>query len=191
MCIGSNWVNEAQDLMYVTKFCNLPNKQDPKAHHWRRKWKKRWDETQSQGWCRGTCSWLSGAHNALGQFFRWRPTISLDRGRRQGGQPTKCEQRQAQSCGARQAIKSQGMEILLVLFWDLQFLPRLISNKIAELYSRDIRVQQGAALVSDLMCQGQGWMATMQNFNWTRSVSEDFQYLIKYLSSGLGLTLQG
>ena len=29
MCIGSNWVNEAQDLMYVTKFCNLPNKQDP------------------------------------------------------------------------------------------------------------------------------------------------------------------
>ena len=29
MCIGSNWVNEAQDLMYVTKFCDLPNKQDP------------------------------------------------------------------------------------------------------------------------------------------------------------------
>ena len=29
MCISSNWVNEAQDLMYVTKFCNLPNKQDP------------------------------------------------------------------------------------------------------------------------------------------------------------------
>ena len=28
MCIGSNWVNEAQDLMYVTKFCDLPNKQD-------------------------------------------------------------------------------------------------------------------------------------------------------------------
>ena len=33
MCIGSNWVNEAQDLMYVTKFCDLPNKQDPNIHH--------------------------------------------------------------------------------------------------------------------------------------------------------------
>ena len=32
MCIGSNWVNEAQDLMYVTKFCNLPNKQDPSVY---------------------------------------------------------------------------------------------------------------------------------------------------------------
>ena len=32
MCIGSNWVNEAQDLMYVTKFCDLPNKQDPNIH---------------------------------------------------------------------------------------------------------------------------------------------------------------
>ena len=29
MCIGSNWVNEAQDLIYVTKFCDLPNKQNP------------------------------------------------------------------------------------------------------------------------------------------------------------------
>ena len=25
MCIGSNWVNHAQDLMYVTKFEDFPN----------------------------------------------------------------------------------------------------------------------------------------------------------------------
>ena len=25
MCIGSNWVNEAQDLKFVTKFEDLPN----------------------------------------------------------------------------------------------------------------------------------------------------------------------
>ena len=25
MCIGSNWVNEAQDLMFVTKFEDFPN----------------------------------------------------------------------------------------------------------------------------------------------------------------------
>ena len=35
MCIGSNWVNEAQDLIYVTKFCDLPNKQNPTTDHLR------------------------------------------------------------------------------------------------------------------------------------------------------------
>ena len=32
MCIGSNWVNEAQDLKFVTKFEDLPNSLIPNTH---------------------------------------------------------------------------------------------------------------------------------------------------------------
>ena len=32
MCIVSNWVNEAQDLMAVTKYDDLPNSLIPKRH---------------------------------------------------------------------------------------------------------------------------------------------------------------
>ena len=32
MCIVSNWVNEAQDLMAVTKYDDLPNSLIPSAH---------------------------------------------------------------------------------------------------------------------------------------------------------------
>ena len=33
MCIGSNWVNHAQDLMYVTKFEDFPNSLIPNGYH--------------------------------------------------------------------------------------------------------------------------------------------------------------
>ena len=33
MCIGSNWVNEAQDLKFVTKFEDLPNSLIP-TRYW-------------------------------------------------------------------------------------------------------------------------------------------------------------
>ena len=32
MCIGFNWVNHAQDLMYVTKFEDFPNSLIPNTH---------------------------------------------------------------------------------------------------------------------------------------------------------------
>ena len=33
MCIGSNWVNEAQDLKFVTKFEDLPNSLIPSTDY--------------------------------------------------------------------------------------------------------------------------------------------------------------
>ena len=32
MCIGSNWVNQAQDLMAVTKYDDLPNSLIPSEY---------------------------------------------------------------------------------------------------------------------------------------------------------------
>ena len=32
MCIGSNWVNHAQDLMFVTKFEDFPNSLIPNGY---------------------------------------------------------------------------------------------------------------------------------------------------------------
>ena len=32
MCIGSNWVNQAQDLMFVTKFEDFPYSLIPNGH---------------------------------------------------------------------------------------------------------------------------------------------------------------
>ena len=38
MCIGSNWVNEAQDLMFVTKFEDFPNSLIPSKYLYRIKY---------------------------------------------------------------------------------------------------------------------------------------------------------
>ena len=34
MCIGSNWVNQAQDLMAVTKYDDLPNSLIPNIYYY-------------------------------------------------------------------------------------------------------------------------------------------------------------
>ena len=50
MCIVSNWVNEAQDLMAVTKYDDLPNSLIPNAHGEGCWWMP--EPGQHNKWCR-------------------------------------------------------------------------------------------------------------------------------------------